>query len=49
MHGVTGLNIYSLIVAVVGAVFLLIYHAIRLSRARDPAPGTSHGSVLFHG
>ena len=30
MHGVTGLNIYSLVVAIVGAVvFLLIYHAIR--------------------
>ena len=30
MHGVTGLNIYSLIVAVIGAVvFLLVYHAIR--------------------
>jgi uncharacterized membrane protein YeaQ/YmgE (transglycosylase-associated protein family) len=30
MHGVTGLNLYSLIVAVVGAVvFLLVYHAIR--------------------
>jgi uncharacterized membrane protein YeaQ/YmgE (transglycosylase-associated protein family) len=30
MHGVTGLNIYSLIVAIVGAVvFLLVYHAIR--------------------
>ena len=30
MQGVTGLNIYSLIVAVVGAVvFLLVYHAIR--------------------
>ena len=30
MHGVTGLNIYSLLVAVVGAVvFLLVYHAIR--------------------
>jgi uncharacterized membrane protein YeaQ/YmgE (transglycosylase-associated protein family) len=30
MHGVTGLNIYSLIVAVVGAVvFLVVYHAIR--------------------
>jgi uncharacterized membrane protein YeaQ/YmgE (transglycosylase-associated protein family) len=30
MSGVTGLNIYSLIVAVVGAaVFLLVYHAIR--------------------
>jgi len=30
MHGVTGLNIYSLIVAVVGpVVFLVVYHAIR--------------------
>lgn len=30
MHGVTGLNIYSFLVAVIGAiVFLLIYHAIR--------------------
>jgi uncharacterized membrane protein YeaQ/YmgE (transglycosylase-associated protein family) len=30
MSGVTGLNIYSLIVAVVGAVvFLLAYHLIR--------------------
>jgi uncharacterized membrane protein YeaQ/YmgE (transglycosylase-associated protein family) len=30
MAGVTGLNIYSLIVAVVGAVvFLVVYHAIR--------------------
>ena len=30
MHGVTGLNIYSLIVALVGAVVLLVgYHAIR--------------------
>ena len=30
MTGVTGLNIYSLVVAVVGAVvFLVIYHAIR--------------------
>jgi uncharacterized membrane protein YeaQ/YmgE (transglycosylase-associated protein family) len=30
MHGVTGLNVYSLIVAVVGAVvFLLVYHVIR--------------------
>ena len=29
MRGVTGLNIYSLIVAVVGAVvFLVVYHAI---------------------
>src|SRR6266852_5653083 len=30
MHGVTGLNVYSLIVAVIGAVvFLMVYHAIR--------------------
>jgi uncharacterized membrane protein YeaQ/YmgE (transglycosylase-associated protein family) len=30
MAGVTGLNVYSLIVAVVGAVvFLVVYHAIR--------------------
>jgi uncharacterized membrane protein YeaQ/YmgE (transglycosylase-associated protein family) len=30
MRGVTGLNIYSLIVAIVGAVvFLVVYHAIR--------------------
>lgn len=30
MQGVTGLNIYSLIVAIVGAVvFLVVYHAIR--------------------
>jgi len=30
MHGVTGLNIYSLIVAITGAVvFLVVYHAIR--------------------
>lgn len=29
-HGVTGLNIYSLIVAVIGAVVVLVvYHAIR--------------------
>ncbi len=29
-HGVTGLNIYSLIVAVIGAIIvLLIYHAVR--------------------
>ncbi len=29
-HGVTGLNIYSFIVAIIGAVvFLVIYHAIR--------------------
>jgi len=32
MHGVTGVNIYSLIVAIVGAVvFLVVYHAIRRS------------------
>jgi uncharacterized membrane protein YeaQ/YmgE (transglycosylase-associated protein family) len=30
MSGVTGLNVYSLVVAVIGAVvFLVIYHAIR--------------------
>ncbi len=30
MSGVTGLNLYSLVVAVIGAVvFLLVYHAIR--------------------
>jgi uncharacterized membrane protein YeaQ/YmgE (transglycosylase-associated protein family) len=30
MQGVTGLNIYSLIVTVIGAVvFLVVYHAIR--------------------
>jgi uncharacterized membrane protein YeaQ/YmgE (transglycosylase-associated protein family) len=30
MPGVTGLNVYSLIVAVIGAVvFLVVYHAIR--------------------
>jgi uncharacterized membrane protein YeaQ/YmgE (transglycosylase-associated protein family) len=36
MTGVTGLNLYSLLVAVVGAiVFLVIYHAIRgTSRSR---------------
>lgn len=34
MPGVTGLNIYSLIVAVVGAIVLLvIYHAIRGKRS----------------
>jgi uncharacterized membrane protein YeaQ/YmgE (transglycosylase-associated protein family) len=33
-HGVTGLNLYSLLVAVVGAViFLLIYHALFRRRA----------------
>ena len=34
-HGVTGVNLYSLIVAVVGAVLLLVvYHAVRGGRAR---------------
>lgn len=34
MSGVTGLNIYSLIVAVIGAVVVLvIYHAIRGSKS----------------
>ena len=33
MSGVTGLNVYSLIVAIIGAVvFLLVYHAIRRAR-----------------
>jgi len=34
-HGVTGLNPYSLFVAVIGAVVvLLVYHAVRGSRSR---------------
>jgi uncharacterized membrane protein YeaQ/YmgE (transglycosylase-associated protein family) len=34
-HGVTGLNLYSLFVAVIGAVLvLLVYHAVRGSRSR---------------
>jgi uncharacterized membrane protein YeaQ/YmgE (transglycosylase-associated protein family) len=34
-HGVTGLNLYSLLVAVIGAVVvLLVYHAVRGSRSR---------------
>ena len=34
-HGVTGLNLYSLLVAVIGAVIvLLVYHAIRGGRSR---------------
>jgi uncharacterized membrane protein YeaQ/YmgE (transglycosylase-associated protein family) len=34
-HGVTGLNIYSLIVAVIGSILVLvIYHAIRGSGKR---------------
>lgn len=34
-HGVTGLNLYSLFVAVIGAVVVLVvYHAVRGSRSR---------------
>jgi uncharacterized membrane protein YeaQ/YmgE (transglycosylase-associated protein family) len=34
-HGVTGLNLYSLFVAVIGAVVVLVvYHAARGSRSR---------------
>lgn len=34
-HGVTGLNLYSLFVAVIGAVVvLLVYHTVRGSRSR---------------
>ena len=34
-HGVTGVNLYSLFVAVIGAVIVLIvYHALRGSRSR---------------
>ena len=34
-HGVTGVNLYSLFVAVIGAVLVLvIYHAVRGGRAR---------------
>ena len=34
-HGVTGVNLYSLIVAVIGAVLVLVvYHAVRGGRAR---------------
>ena len=34
-HGVTGLNLYSLFVAVIGAVVvLLVYHAVRGSPSR---------------
>lgn len=34
-HGVTGVNVYSLIVAVIGAVLVLVvYHAVRGGRAR---------------
>jgi hypothetical protein len=34
-HGVTGVNLYSLFVAVIGAVLILVlYHAVRGGRAR---------------
>ncbi len=34
-HGVTGVNLYSLFVAVIGAVVVLVvYHAVRGSRSR---------------
>ena len=37
MRGVTGLNVYSLIVAVIGAVvFLVVYHAIRRTHCVIP-------------
>jgi uncharacterized membrane protein YeaQ/YmgE (transglycosylase-associated protein family) len=36
MHGVTGLNLYSLLVAVVGAiVFLVVYHLLFPHRPRN--------------
>jgi uncharacterized membrane protein YeaQ/YmgE (transglycosylase-associated protein family) len=36
MHGVTGLNLYSLVVAVAGAiVFLLVYHLLFSRRPRS--------------
>ena len=36
MHGVTGLNLYSLVVAVAGAiVFLVIYHLLFARRPRN--------------
>jgi uncharacterized membrane protein YeaQ/YmgE (transglycosylase-associated protein family) len=36
MHGVTGLNLYSLVVAVAGAiVFLLVYHLLFARKARS--------------
>lgn len=36
MHGVTGLNLYSLLVAVAGAiVFLVIYHLLFARRPRN--------------
>ena len=37
-HGVTGLNVYSLLVAVIGSVLvLLVYHAIRGGTGRSRA------------
>jgi uncharacterized membrane protein YeaQ/YmgE (transglycosylase-associated protein family) len=34
-HGVTGVNLYSLIVAVIGSVLVLVvYHAVRGGRVR---------------
>jgi uncharacterized membrane protein YeaQ/YmgE (transglycosylase-associated protein family) len=39
MSGVTGLNLYSLLVAIIGAVvFLVIYHAIRGTTASRVRP-----------
>jgi uncharacterized membrane protein YeaQ/YmgE (transglycosylase-associated protein family) len=39
MSGVTGLNLYSLLVAIIGAaVFLVIYHAIRGTSAPRVRP-----------
>lgn len=36
MHGVTGLNLYSLVVAVAGAiVFLLVYHLLFTRKPRN--------------
>ena len=36
MHGVTGLNLYSLVVAVVGAiVFLVVYHLLFSRKPRN--------------
>ena len=36
MHGVTGVNLYSLLVAVAGAiVFLLVYHLLFARRSRN--------------
>jgi uncharacterized membrane protein YeaQ/YmgE (transglycosylase-associated protein family) len=36
MHGVTGLNLYSILVAIVGAIVLLvIYHLLFSGRPRD--------------